>query len=274
MWMYKTDERCRFWVYLPSYGFLFTVLSIYTYTQICIHMQDAKRDLSQFERYLKSALPLSKLEIVPDTPGRTSRQCTCESSLTKHCSHTQYAVICMCHFLTVLVWGEMRNLFLLCRSKVGLLDRTSGKELMNDTVLELCEAPERECSQKVHRVGQIRANSGSTPTFSKNEKLVTFLILTEESKTFELKVEGASAKPVPSLLRGFSAPVKLEHLASFTRYKVIPTDLKLNDVQSLSADSHLIAWDQVGGIGNKSETIRLTSCLRKGMTTAMRISHC
>lgn len=70
---------------------------------------------------------------------------------------------------------------------------------------------------------------------------MTFLILTKVSKTFELKVEGASAKPVPSLLRGFSAPVKLEHLASFTRYKVIPTDLKLNDVQSLSADSHLIA---------------------------------
>ena len=250
-------------------------------------MSEISRSLS--DGICKPALPLSKLQMlgmqrlerIPwpwsrlcriPLARRTSRQCKFLWEFLDEA--LQPYAICMCHFLTVLVWVEMRNLLLLCRSKVGLLDRTSGKELMNDTVLELCEAPERECSQKVHRVGQIWANSGSTPTFSKNEKLVTFLILTEESKTFELKVEGASAKPVPSLLRGFSAPVKLEHLASFTRYKIIPTDLKLNDVQSLSADSHLIAWDQVGGIGNKSETIRLTSCLRKGMTTAMRISHC
>ena len=37
--------------------------------------------------------------------------------------------------------------------------------------------------------------------------------LWQESKTFELKLdETPSGKPVPSLLRGFSAPVKLEHL--------------------------------------------------------------
>lgn len=84
----------------------------------------------------------------------------------------------------------MRNLLLLCRSKVGLLDRTSGKELMNDTVLELCEAPERECSQKVHRVGQIRANSGSTPTFSKNEKLVTCDLFDSDKGVKDFRAQG------------------------------------------------------------------------------------
>ena len=92
---------------------------------------------------------------------------------------------------------------------------------------------------------------------------MTFLILTEESKTFELKVEGASAKPVPSLLRGFSAPVKLEHLASSTHYKVykdveryiyqdtqntavhalISRDLKLNNVHAITF--HRLTFDSL-----------------------------
>jgi len=56
--------------------------------------------------------------------------------------------------------------------KVGLLDPESGKEILPDTVLEL----------------------------------------TEESQTFELKpTETPKSKPVPSLLRGFSAPVQLEY---------------------------------------------------------------
>lgn len=56
--------------------------------------------------------------------------------------------------------------------KVGLLSPESGKEILGDTVLEL----------------------------------------TEESQTFELKPsEAPKEKPVPSLLRGFSAPVNLEY---------------------------------------------------------------
>jgi len=59
--------------------------------------------------------------------------------------------------------------------KLGLLDRDSGKELVSDTVLEL----------------------------------------TSEAQTFELKVDKPPAsKPVPSLFRGFSAPVRLEYTYS------------------------------------------------------------
>jgi len=59
--------------------------------------------------------------------------------------------------------------------RLGLLDRDSGKELVSDTVLEL----------------------------------------TSDTQTFELKVDTPPAsKPVPSLFRGFSAPVRLEYTYS------------------------------------------------------------
>eukprot|EP00434_Breviolum_minutum_P045668 symbB.v1.2.040996.t1/scaffold7721.1/size12173/2 len=102
-------------------------------------MQDAnERDLSQFERwYLQAGTPIVKAtdawdaetgtysltleQTVPDTPGQTDKS---PMQIPTDKSPMQIPV------------------------RVGLLDRTSGKELMNDTVLELCEAPERECSQK------------------------------------------------------------------------------------------------------------------------------
>jgi len=147
-------------------------------------MQDAnERDLSQFERwYLQAGTPVVKAtdswdaetgtycltleQTVPDTPGQTDK------------SPMQIPV------------------------RVGLLDRTSGKELMKDTVLELCE----------------------------------------ESKTFELKVEGASAKPVPSLLRGFSAPVKLE-------YDYSDEDLSL--LAGFDTDS-FNRWESMQRLGSKA----------------------
>ena len=71
--------------------FIHSIIYIYTYTQICIHMQDAnERDLSQFERwYLQAGTPIVKAtdawdaetgtysltleQTVPDTPGQTDK---------------------------------------------------------------------------------------------------------------------------------------------------------------------------------------------------------
>lgn len=87
--------------------------------------------------------------------------------------------------------------------RVGLLDRESGKELLSDTVLEL----------------------------------------TEESKTFELKLEeGATGKPVPSLLRGFSAPVKLEYDYS---------DEELSLLAAFDTDS-FNRWESMQRLGSKA----------------------
>lgn len=56
----------------------------------------------------------------PWPDGQVANANSCESSLTKHCSHTQYAQYALCHFLTVFVWVEMRNLLLLFRCIVRL----------------------------------------------------------------------------------------------------------------------------------------------------------
>lgn len=117
-------------------------------------MADANgRDLSQFERwYSQAGTPVVKAtdrwdattgtysltlqQMIPDTPGQTGK-------LPMHIP-----------------------------VRIGLLDRSSGREILPDTVLELTEAT------------QMFACQVRTPT---------------------------STKPVPSLLRGFSAPVRLDY---------------------------------------------------------------
>ena len=100
------------------------------------------------------------------------------------------ALFCFCY----LGLGWRSGLLAEDRHQVGLLDQESGKELLGDTVLELCEEGR----------GRTRGK-GSVPK----------PCCIQESKTFELKLkETPKSKPVPSLLRGFSAPVKLEYLAT------------------------------------------------------------
>ena len=257
-------------------------------------MQDAnERDLSQFERwYLQAGTPIVKAtdawdaetgtyslaleQTVPDTPGQTDKS---PMQIPVRVPWRSIAAIRNMHvsFLDSfsLSWNA-KICFCFVARRLACWTGLLARSWWMIPSWSFARHPRGNVRRRYIESVKSEPTPAQLQHFPKMKSLwlVTFLILTKVSKTFELKVEGASAKPVPSLLRGFSAPVKLEHLASFTRYKVIPTDLKLNDVQSLSADSHLIAWDQVGGIGNKSETIRLTSCLRKGMTTAMRISHC
>jgi aminopeptidase N len=87
--------------------------------------------------------------------------------------------------------------------RLGLLDRDSGKELVSDTVLEL----------------------------------------TSETQTFELKVDNPPAsKPVPSLFRGFSAPVRLEYTYS---------DEELALLAGCDTDS-FNRWEAMQRLGTKS----------------------
>lgn len=148
-------------------------------------MQDANgRDLSQFERwYLQAGTPT-----VTATDAWDAETGTYSLTLKQTVPDTP---------------GQMDKLPMQIPVRVGLLDRESGKELMRDTVLELCE----------------------------------------ESKTFELKLdETPSGRPVPSLLRGFSAPVKLE-------YDYSDEDLSL--LAGFDTDS-FNRWESMQRLGSKA----------------------
>eukprot|EP00931_Biecheleriopsis_adriatica_P023520 TRINITY_DN14839_c0_g2_i1.p1 TRINITY_DN14839_c0_g2~~TRINITY_DN14839_c0_g2_i1.p1 ORF type:complete len:915 (-),score=199.93 TRINITY_DN14839_c0_g2_i1:119-2821(-) len=94
--------------------------------------------------------------------------------------------------------------------RIGLLDRDSGKELVRDTVLEL----------------------------------------TNEAQTFELKVDKPPAsKPVPSLLRGFSAPVRLEYTYSDEELALLAG----GDTDSFNR------WEAMQRLGTKSVLDALTA---------------
>eukprot|EP00442_Polarella_glacialis_P001959 CAMPEP_0115089878 /NCGR_PEP_ID=MMETSP0227-20121206/25020_1 /TAXON_ID=89957 /ORGANISM="Polarella glacialis, Strain CCMP 1383" /LENGTH=982 /DNA_ID=CAMNT_0002480765 /DNA_START=46 /DNA_END=2994 /DNA_ORIENTATION=- len=106
--------------------------------------------------------------------------------------------------------GQDGKLPMLIPVRVGLLDRETGAELLSDTVLEL----------------------------------------TEVEQTFTLKVSPApAAKPVPSLLRDFSAPVRLEYAYS-------NEDLALlagNDTDSFNR------WEAMQRLGTKAVLDALAS---------------
>eukprot|EP00438_Fugacium_kawagutii_P022011 Skav203246 [mRNA] locus=scaffold2454:67823:72848:+ [translate_table: standard] len=143
------------------------------------------RDLSQFERwYLQAGTPTLKASDSWD-----AETATYSLTLSQTVPDTP---------------GQKDKLPMQIPVRVGLLDRESGKELMSDTVLELCE----------------------------------------ESKTFELKLEATcSSKPVPSLLRGFSAPVKLE-------YDYSDEDLSL--LAGFDTDS-FNRWEAMQRLGSKAQ---------------------
>eukprot|EP00438_Fugacium_kawagutii_P027524 Skav213239 [mRNA] locus=scaffold5440:48492:50768:+ [translate_table: standard] len=148
-------------------------------------MQDANgRDLSQFERwYLQAGTPTLKA-----TDSWDAETATYALTLSQTVPDTP---------------GQKDKLPMQIPVRLGLLDPESGKELMGDTVLELCEA----------------------------------------SQTFELKLEKTcSSKPVPSLLRGFSAPVKLE-------YDYSDEDLSL--LAGFDTDS-LNRWEAMQRLGSKA----------------------